>query len=684
MSQSSSPARFASRCLLALGLLSMGTGVARGLWTNRLLEPGSNNLVVFVAGLGLFLCGWAIRHRRLAGLIDRGAATSAERTPEFLATRAAYPIFYLGLGIGFGLAQGLAEVAYRLYHDPTPPWRHSAWLGPIAYAVVFGLVGVAAALIRRRDSTGRAPFRLTLWLLMTMSAAGWVLLALPQMHAPAAILLASGVAVQLSRLLVAQAYAVGAILRPARWVLSGAIVAVMGGALGADALHAYRSRTVALEPPAGARNVVLIVLDTVRARNLSLLGYGRKTTPVLERWSSRAVVFESAMATAPWTLPSHATMFTGRWAHELNAGWAQPLDGRFPTLAEVLRAQGYATAGFVANLSFTTREHGLARGFEHYEDFTISAVESVLSTSLGANLLTRSSIRNALEYHQLANRKTAPGISADFLDWLDRNESRPFFAFLNYFDAHEPYEPPQAFVAQFRRGPPISRGPFLHYRNFAAHADWWSLSPEQVAQEEALYDAAIAWQDHELGRLLDALDRRGVLETTVVIITSDHGEHFGEHGLFNHGNNLYMPQLHVPLWILVPGRTTPERVHESVSLRDLASTVLDLSGLDGASPFPGLPLARYWMPGRHPETAPDTLYGSLLPAPWAQAQPTPSARGPMRSIIEDPYHYILNGDGVEELYEYRTDPDELRNLAGSAAAERLLVRFRELLRDETP
>ena len=135
-------------------------------------------------------------------------------------------------------------------------------------------------------------------------------------------------------------------------------------------------------PPANSPNVLLIVLDTVRADHLSLYGYERPTTPVLERLAKRGIRFDEARATAPWTLPSHASMFTGRWPHELGEKWMTPLRGNFPTLAEYLGDHGYATAGFVANVGYCSQETGLARGFTHYEDYVLEKLAPLRTAGL--------------------------------------------------------------------------------------------------------------------------------------------------------------------------------------------------------------------------------------------------------------------------------------------------------------
>ena len=157
-------------------------------------------------------------------------------------------------------------------------------------------------------------------------------------------------------------------------LLVGAVLAIMLLTFGGRAWSEYRASAALPPAPADARNVLLIVWDTVRAGNLSLHGYGRRTSPNLERLAGRGVRFDQAFATAPWTLPSHSSLFTGRWPHELTADWRSPLDETYPTLAEYLAAHGYDTAGFVANLDYCSRETGLSRGFAHYEDYPIELV----------------------------------------------------------------------------------------------------------------------------------------------------------------------------------------------------------------------------------------------------------------------------------------------------------------------
>ena len=203
------------------------------------------------------------------------------------------------------------------------------------------------------------------------------------------------------------------------------------------------------------------MLDTVAAEHLSLHGYKRPTSPTIDELAARGIRFDRAQATSSWTLPSHASMFTGRWPHELSAGWLTPLDGTYPTLAEFLGSRGYATAGFVANYSYCASDSGLARGFAAYQDYIfprltafktaalvdrsvdgLQAVERFLEDRLDIDIFEGAGERLWRLFN--ADRKEAAVVNREFLDWLSRRRQpeRPFFAFLNYFDAHSPYELP--------------------------------------------------------------------------------------------------------------------------------------------------------------------------------------------------------------------------------------------------
>lgn len=293
-----------------------------------------------------------------------------------------------------------------------------------------------------------------------------------------------------------------------------------------------------------APNVLLIVLDTVLAASLSLYGYERTSSPHLEQFARTGVRFDHALSTAPWTLPSLASMFTGHYPHELSADWERPLDASKPTLAEVLRSRGYRTAGFVANSLYCSRSSGLNRGFSYYEDFTLSPGQLVASSSLGRMIANNPNTRRIIGYPDVLGRKRASGLNANFLNWLSSwDRARPFFVFLNYFDAHSPYLPPEPFDELF--------GPKKPRRNPNLAAEWQWTSEDVQAERDA-YDRSIAYIDYHLGVLFDELEARGALENTLTIIASDHGEGFGKHRVMGHGNSIYLSSIHVPLLISCP------------------------------------------------------------------------------------------------------------------------------------
>jgi arylsulfatase A-like enzyme len=322
-------------------------------------------------------------------------------------------------------------------------------------------------------------------------------------------------------------------------------------------------------------------------------------------------------------------------------------------LAEQLRDVGYATGGFVANEPYTGRQTGLARGFARYEDFQPLSPGSILR-SCGIGRLVAKSLRYLLPaelyFRYMTNEKSAREVVDAFLAWQESLEDRPFFAFLNMIDAHSPYDPIPPFDTRFS-ATPVGRVDI-------------GIGTEQVDaaeldRAERAYDGEIAFLDVEVGRLLDALRVHGLSADTVVIITSDHGEHFGEHGLTGHSQSLYAQLLHIPLVVIAPERVPAGlRVNDAVSLRDLAATILDLSGSTRESPLPGTSLRQFWDGSPAGPSSPVLSHVEKLghlPASF------PAARGPLHSVVEGKYHYIRNGDRTEELYDLDADPEETAN-----------------------
>lgn len=564
----------------------------------------------------------------------------------------------LFLAAWFGLLTGWGElvvfgVQKFLLHQLIWFGRHIIWMAPLANLCLFMSLGLLVVVSQRFFPRLVSP-RNFVAAFTFLSVLSWVWL-FPDIKAYAATLLALGVSVQMARWVVAQ---------PQRFFLFARRSAVVAAASSAVVIVASLSWGRIIKATANASlqapNVLLIVMDTVRARNLSLYGYGRKTTPQLERLAQNGVRFDAAISTAPWTLPSHAGMFTGRLPHELSADFRTPLDTTFPTLAEALSQNGWRTAGFVANTYYCTAEQGLARGFAHYEDHQLSFSEFVLSASLSRKLLHQDWLRRAVGYYDIIGRKSAADINRAFLNWLPSEPDRPFFAFLNYFDAHEPCLPPAPHDTQFGRQ--IRHGDFR--RTHLLRTTWRLQRERCTAQQNQAdidcYDGSIAYLDAQIGQLLQELERRGVLQNTLVIVTSDHGEAFGENYHYGHIKSAYITQLHVPLILSLPGCVPGgQTVAHSVSLRDLPATVMNLLGL--AHSFPGYSLARFWQQAAQQELA--AAPSSINIAPIVSPHTTPDKKAVIQSLVADRFHYIENPDGKKELYDLQNDPDETRDLA---------------------
>jgi arylsulfatase A-like enzyme len=409
--------------------------------------------------------------------------------------------------------------------------------------------------------------------------------------------------------------------------------------------------------------VLLLILDTVRAASLGLYGGPNPNSGVMGALAERGIMFDRAIAPTSWTLPTHASMFTGLWPVEHGADWSTPLDPGHHTLAEELAQRGYRTGAFVANLAYATREHGLARGFQVYREHDRSVASLARAASIPRNLLTSNVVRQLIGYYDIAGRKRAADVNREFLAWHAGVRESPWFAFLNYFDAHEPYRPGPGYVGRYSDGLPPQRQDAARFWNSEGGiASWRTLSPAEMAREQAAYDEAIAELDDAVGTLLAELDRQGQASNTLVIITSDHGEQFGEQGLHTHGNSLYWPSLHVPLIILPPGgQPTGLRVAMPVSLRDIATTVMDAVAPGEESPFPGTSLLRV-AAGGHEVPWP---LATLTADAWIRTE-GPTSNGDLFSVIGPDWQYIRAANGAEELFPIVGGSASSVNMAATA------------------
>lgn len=573
----------------------------------------------------------------------------------------------------FGIGGGLAETALQFvqlslghrfdYFKPS-----SVWMAPVSYTALLTILGLSLWLAGRFVWAFLGSERVLLFAIVLLVSLGLLLNYHPELAEVPILLLAAGLATQLTRVIKRRSKHLMAFIGRRSWASVVVLLLVEAAILLGPQLRERIALGRLGEAPAGARNVILIILDTVRAQSFGLYGYARNTTHHLEQRATGGAIFDHAYATAPWTLPTHAGIFTGFYPHDLSVDHLVPLDDTQPTLAEVFARNGYRTAGFVGNSRYAGPHTGLARGFSRYETDMLSIRRIFGASGLG-RLMLFPQLRGQ-PYDRIVDRKEAPIVTRQFLSWVSKVREQPFFAFLNYFDAHHPYQPPPPYDSMFSDdvGPDVPM-------------DVATLSPRYVERQLRAYDGAIAYLDEELEGLFEELQRRGVLENTVVIVTSDHGEEFAEHDdIMRHANSLYRPTLQVPLVIFGPDIPAGVRIDKPVSVRDLAATAVELAGIS-QHPFPSASLSRFW---GEPQT--DSGHGEGVtenpPADLVLAELTTAMGGRLPSwqhmlaAISAEYHYILREDGQEWLFHVEGDPWEQQDLAQQPEHRTLLLEYR--------
>ncbi|WP_226041935.1 sulfatase [Natrinema sp. DC36] len=339
-------------------------------------------------------------------------------------------------------------------------------------------------------------------------------------------------------------------------------------------------------------NVLFVVLDTVRKDRLEPYGYERETTPELSRFAEEATVFESAVAPAPWTLPVHASLFTGRYPSQHGADQGSPYLDDETTLASILSTAGYDTACYSSN-AWITPYTGLTDGFDDQDSFFEVLPGDVLSGPLASvwqtvndNDYLRDLASKLVHVGAMAHSKLASGEGADsktptVIDrtrsFIDDSESDDgWFTFVNLMDAHLPYYPPEEYREEFAPG--------VDPDDVCQNSKEYNSGAREIDDDEwedirGLYDAEIAHMDAELGRLFDWLRETGQWEETTVVVAADHGELHGEHDLYGHEFALYDQLINVPLLVKHPDLEADRR-DDLVELLDCYHTVLDVLDVD--------------------------------------------------------------------------------------------------------
>lgn len=392
------------------------------------------------------------------------------------------------------------------------------------------------------------------------------------------------------------------------------------------------------------RGVVLVVVDTLRADHMSLYGYDRDTTPHLREWAESGSVYDQAVATSSWTLPTFGSIHTGHWPTGHRAGQRIPkapwwkrnaLAESLATLAEILRDSGFAT-GAVVNNDFLKPHLGMGRGFQHYD---VAARGGPSARSAGTSV-------------DLA------------LAWFDANRPDAFFFELHLLDPHLPYRAPPPFQGRFTAGlaDSVSRpiGSAKKIRRKLA-----DLSAADRAFITAAYDEEIAYTDEQIHRFFEGLAERGFWQRSLVIVTADHGEELFDHGGFEHGHTMYQELLRIPLMFWGPS-VKPRRESRPVSVIDLLPTVLEAVGAEARLGLPGVSLWGNLTKGRRlPRRsliAEGTLYG-----------------GERKALVRLPWKLVLNERfQTTVLFNLEQDPGETVDLSAEEPeiAERLLSELR--------
>jgi len=437
-------------------------------------------------------------------------------------------------------------------------------------------------------------------------------------------------------------------------------------------------------------NVLLISIDTLRADHLSCHGYSRPTTPNLDRLAAEGTRFSHAFGTAVWTPPAHGSMLTGLYPTQHGVVDENRLDDAVPTVATLMAQSGYRTFGVVNN-SQVGPLTGLDRGHESFHEVWRGTPGGSI-VGRGMRYVQRR-LRDArgLNDHgaELSNRLT--------IDWMAANRgSDPLYAFVHYIDPHNPLAAPRPFrdrwVDPKRTDVNAERLAIVADNPLACFTDGFELTEDELYQLKAMYDEEIAYTDMRIGELFDAMRSQGTYDDTLIVVTADHGEHFGEHGMYSHVSSLYEQIVHIPLIVKFPGQSKSCISSGLAQHIDIVPTILSHAAVEHpmadrlrgdvlqAEGGPGHDVVYAEWEGRVPYYVQKRLRGKDNSICERFLQPA--------AMIRDNRHkLILHRDGEMELYDLETDPGEDKNLASiaseqlTAMRERLESWHREIVKD---
>jgi arylsulfatase A-like enzyme len=449
-------------------------------------------------------------------------------------------------------------------------------------------------------------------------------------------------------------------------------------------------------------NVILITLDTARADHLSCYGYQRKTTPFIDSFAEDSMLFKNAYSTSSWTFPAHASIFTGmypskhgggedpaysqylfkKYGRELKGVEKEPdleqkamklLADKNVTLAEILSAQGYKTCGIIggpACSSFT----GLGQGFDFYDNTIYNPFyEKNYFTVFRIRIIRRffSLVDIMARYGIAKPGKTAPQVNAVAFDWLDKHYKHPFFLFCNFYDVHYPYYPPTPYDKLFAGGDTDAVKHFACRAMNASFIDGQRQIIDAVlsrkhtlshAERDILisqYDGEFRYLDYHIHKLLQKLKDLKVYDNTMIIITSDHGESFGEHNYMEHSFCLYEDAIKIPLLIKYPLARVRGVSEKPASLVDIFPSILSVLSL----PIPAGVQGDILPDVRHPIISESNIYWKYV------LQYGPYLNKNLKTISDGTFKYIWESNGNSELYNIKQDPLELNNLISRLPAQ---------------